>query len=210
MTQDTNDTDGTASGDTPAKRMGRRSAEESRKTKRRLLGVAIAEFAEKGVHEASLDEIAERAGVTKGAIYSHFRSREHLLVEACRIELDSFAVLKVSETAVTLDDFINGVARRLLAPENTRARILLSELHSSARRSELIAELIAERRAHFVEIVNRLVPSETESPETVAMVLNVLLNGLSYLDLYRPSVEPDEVIAVVNKLVAPLVPAGNA
>jgi AcrR family transcriptional regulator len=47
-------------------------------TVKRLIEAANAVIAEKGFQRASLDEIAARAGLTKGAIYSNFESKEHL------------------------------------------------------------------------------------------------------------------------------------
>jgi AcrR family transcriptional regulator len=49
-----------------------------RETVRRLIAAAADVVAEKGFQRASLDEIASRAGLTKGAIYSNFDSKEHL------------------------------------------------------------------------------------------------------------------------------------
>jgi len=49
-----------------------------RETVGRLVEAAAGVIAEKGFQRASLDEIAARAGMTKGAIYSNFQSKEHL------------------------------------------------------------------------------------------------------------------------------------
>jgi AcrR family transcriptional regulator len=46
----------------------------------RLLAAARQVFGDLGYAGASLDEIAERAGFTKGAVYSHFRSKADLFV----------------------------------------------------------------------------------------------------------------------------------
>lgn len=46
--------------------------------KERLIEAATAEFAERGFAGATLDDIAARAGVTKGGVYFHFRSKEDL------------------------------------------------------------------------------------------------------------------------------------
>ena len=45
----------------------------------RIRGAALSLIAEKGVHQVSLREIAERVGVTKPALYYHFASREELV-----------------------------------------------------------------------------------------------------------------------------------
>ena len=57
-------------------RLTRRESQE--RTRQRLLDVAVAVFAEKGFAHATVDEIAERAGYTKGAVYSNFPSKEDL------------------------------------------------------------------------------------------------------------------------------------
>jgi AcrR family transcriptional regulator len=60
---------------TPERRMQR--------TRDALLDAAVTVFAKRGFHGASLDEIAETAGFTRGAIYKHFADKEELLHAAC-------------------------------------------------------------------------------------------------------------------------------
>ena len=49
-------------------------------TRTALVEAAAEVFSEKGLRGASLDEIADRAGFTRGAIYSNFGSKEELLL----------------------------------------------------------------------------------------------------------------------------------
>ena len=44
----------------------------------RILDAALTEFAEKGFHRASTNAIAERAGVAKGLVFHHFKSKDEL------------------------------------------------------------------------------------------------------------------------------------
>jgi len=53
-------------------------ARKTRKTRQSLCRHASAVFAEKGYSEASIDEIVQRAGVTKGALYHHFPDKLQL------------------------------------------------------------------------------------------------------------------------------------
>lgn len=48
-------------------------------TKQRILQTARELFASKGVQQTSLQEIADRLGITKPALYYHFSSREELV-----------------------------------------------------------------------------------------------------------------------------------
>jgi AcrR family transcriptional regulator len=59
----------------------RRTATEAAATRRTILETARATFAEDGYHAATLDAIAERAGVTRGAIHHHFGDKRVLFVE---------------------------------------------------------------------------------------------------------------------------------
>lgn len=52
--------------------------ERAERTRRRILDAAAAVFDEHGFSGASLSDILARAGVTKGALYFHFSSKEEL------------------------------------------------------------------------------------------------------------------------------------
>jgi AcrR family transcriptional regulator len=53
-------------------------AERREQTRQELLTAAEACFVTRGFHATSVDEVAERAGYTKGAVYSNFASKEDL------------------------------------------------------------------------------------------------------------------------------------
>lgn len=58
--------------------MVRRTKEEALETRNRILDTAESVFREKGVSRTSLADIAEAAGLTRGAIYWHFRNKGDL------------------------------------------------------------------------------------------------------------------------------------
>lgn len=58
--------------------MARKTKEEALETKKSILDAAVAVFVEKGVSGASLEDIAERAGVTRGAVYWHFKNKNDI------------------------------------------------------------------------------------------------------------------------------------
>ncbi|MBA3022187.1 TetR/AcrR family transcriptional regulator [Propionicimonas sp.] len=53
-------------------------------TRDRLMAAAMVLFAERSVQAASVEEICERAGFTRGAFYSNFESKEELCLEIVR------------------------------------------------------------------------------------------------------------------------------
>ena len=61
--------------------MVRRTKEEAQETRTRILDAAEQVFFEKGVSRTSLADIAQTAGVTRGAIYWHFANKGELFTE---------------------------------------------------------------------------------------------------------------------------------
>jgi len=59
--------------------MVRRTKEDAMETRAKLLDAAEALFSEKGVTQTSMMQVAEKAGVTRGAIYHHFDNKMDLI-----------------------------------------------------------------------------------------------------------------------------------
>src|SRR5437899_355118 len=96
-------------------RMAQRLTRAARKeqTRSEILEAARAVFLRRGFHAASLDEIAEEAGYTKGAVYSSFESKDELFLGV----LDRHFMRRMrryTDAALdehTLDDAYRAVAR---------------------------------------------------------------------------------------------------
>jgi TetR/AcrR family acrAB operon transcriptional repressor len=58
----------------------RRTKEDAEQTRQDLLDAALTIFSQKGYTAARLEDIAEAAGVTRGAIYHHFGSKSELFL----------------------------------------------------------------------------------------------------------------------------------
>jgi AcrR family transcriptional regulator len=54
--------------------------QRSLETREAIESVSVKLFAKRGIHETSLEEVARRAGISKGAIYWHYDSKEDLLL----------------------------------------------------------------------------------------------------------------------------------
>ncbi|MCC5947588.1 MAG: helix-turn-helix transcriptional regulator [Nitriliruptoraceae bacterium] len=62
-------------------------------TRARLLDAAAAAFAGSGFHATSVEELAQRAGLTKGAVYSNFDSKEELFLALLERNVDEIVRL---------------------------------------------------------------------------------------------------------------------
>lgn len=190
-------------------------------TRERLLDAAAQVFAEKGYERAGVQEIARRAGLTTGAIYSRFSGKAQLLAEAIDartdFELDElFAQHRFEGSAA---DILTTVGAHLVTrPAETDAtgRGLLLEAFVAARRDP---EVAAALRTHLDERAQRLAllieQAKAEGRvdpgfDTDSVVRFCHAVGLGFLlveavDLDMPAVAPWE--ALIERLVGALAPA---
>jgi AcrR family transcriptional regulator len=110
----------------------RRKAERPKE----ILEAAFEEFSRNGYAAATLEQVAERAGVTKGTIYVYFDSKEHLFISMVR-----------DFTKATLDTVIGMFERH----EGSTADLLRAQFSfiyehivGDRRRREVLRMLIAE------------------------------------------------------------------
>ncbi|EMH4164080.1 multidrug efflux transporter transcriptional repressor AcrR [Pluralibacter gergoviae] len=71
--------------------MARKTKQQAMETRQHILDVALRLFSRQGVSSTSLAEIAKAAGVTRGAIYWHFKNKSDLFSE----------IWQLSETSIT-------------------------------------------------------------------------------------------------------------
>ena len=63
---------------------------KSNENKNKIIDVALKLINEKGFDNVSVSEITKEAGVSKGAFYIHFESKEDLLEKQMRMFYDEF------------------------------------------------------------------------------------------------------------------------
>ena len=129
--------------------------------RRQLLGAAQEGFVAQGYHAAAMDEIAERAGVSKPVLYQHFPGKLDLylalldesveaLTETIRIALASTTDNKqrVSATFQAFFDFVSGAgeAFRLVFQSDLRNEPAVRDRLDATMRvhAEMISEIIRE------------------------------------------------------------------
>jgi len=71
---------------------GRRAPEVTTDRRAQLVETAAEVFAQKGVGNTTMRDIADEAGILAGSLYHHFRSKDDLLEEVLRSALDELTV----------------------------------------------------------------------------------------------------------------------
>jgi len=85
-------------------RVARRTKDEAEETRSRILDAAERVFSERGVSRTSLEDIAQAAGVTRGAIYWHFRDKRDLFAAmVARVTLPMEAMVAASSEESVAD-----------------------------------------------------------------------------------------------------------
>ena len=169
----------------------------------RLLEAAAQVFAERGYEGAGVAEIARRAGVTTGAIYSRFSGKADLLVSAldARTSDELDALFADHRFAGRAEDILTIAGSHLVDRTPTSGEPLLLEAFVAARRDPAVAALvrqrIAERDARLAEIIEAAKASGgiTDEFDTEALVTFCHAVGFGFLlfeelDLALPAPAP--------------------
>jgi AcrR family transcriptional regulator len=173
----------------------RPSRQEIRK---QLLEAAGTVFAHRGYERASLDEVAEVAGWTKGAVYSNFASKQDLFLALMRhrVEERIDAVRRVTPAGedAQAQAAAAGAALTTLLRDQRDWHLLFIEFWGQAVREPAVREVFVEHRRQlraliadfFAEAAAALeveVPLPTDQLATLALALS---NGVAIEHLADP------------------------
>lgn len=182
--------------------------ERRARTRAALLRASGRVFAEHGFHQATLEAVAAEAGVSKGALYHYFPSKEQL-----------FLALLEDRLGAGLSDIEAVIAERGAGGKQLGAAIetFLRRIHRDPRWLPLLLEFLAygsrdpaakaEIIEHFLRpareaparTARRLGIPEPEgallSPDELGLVLAALTNGLAIELAFDPEVVPKDLLA---------------
>lgn len=203
-----------------APQAGSRQAQRKSQTRSRLIDAAAELFARKGFHAVSAEAVAEAAGRTTGALYSHFGGKEGLLLALLEVWKERTAEELTAEIADSADPadpatHFSAMWGSLTRPHPDRGDswlLLEAELWLHAARGPLLGGLLAQR---YAEVRAQLgegladwaeatgTPLTRPPEETGALVLGVLL-GLAMQHRLDPRGIPDAlVVEALSALLAP-------
>ena len=125
------------------------------------MAIAIDCFARYGYQGTSIDRIASAAGVTKGALYYHFRDKEELLFEAVQDRITEFEERVVGAVSPTTDPAgaLAEIARVCvhIATKNNLRRFILTlmveALDTNPRLSEAFRGILRRFRSYLAGVV---------------------------------------------------------
>lgn len=163
----------------PSRQRGARMPRRERRAQ--LLDSALGVFVASGYHAAAMDDIAERAGVSKPVLYQHFPGKMDLylalldiacdqVIDNCRAALASTPDNK-QRVAATIDAFYDYVA-----DANGAFRLVFeSDLTNEAAVRRLVDRVTTECAAMIAEVIR----DDTGLPDEASRLLAVSLVGMA-------------------------------
>jgi AcrR family transcriptional regulator len=201
---------------------GQRARRPSRaETRERLLAAAEQVFIRRGLQAASIEEIADEAGLTRGAFYSNFDRKEQLFVDLLHARVyDRYRQIldRSPRDAAPLERLRQGVRELMRQYEDQDGQWLFAlwlELLAHAARNPEFRELAAtfwkSNRALLAEIVAEVYREHGEEPPVPAKDFATAQIALDIGLAVQHLVDPQEVSLdlypkLYETLFAPLLP----
>ena len=148
-----------------------------------LIDAAFEEFSTRGYEAATVASIAERAGVTTGALYAHFSGKLELLLETVGLTPVEDMVRTVAGiTARPWSEAARLLSEEMAAEPDRRTQLLLDVI-VAARRDPRVAQILRQGLDHYLDAMGEATQ--------VGMALGLIDPALATDDLNR-------VLALIN------------
>ena len=185
-------------------------------TRTRLLDAAAVVFARKGIAGASLEDVAEEAGLTKGAVYSNFDSKDDLIATLLDVRLEEplFEIANLvphgipqEELARQTDDLLTSIYEREREAFLLGIEFMVYLARNPDLRQRFAGRYEDRRAAMAAELERRAVEQGRPLPlpaDDLIAGLFALGQGIALERLINPTHVPDGLFAkMLNLIVGP-------
>jgi AcrR family transcriptional regulator len=199
-------------------------AEQQAQTRARLIDAAAKVFARRGFQAASVEEIAEEAGYSHGAVYSNFDGKADLFLAVFE-DYMAERVRELAETQVALPgDAPLEVRARALADQwmdrlarDRESVVLHMEFIAHADRDRELARRFGTRSSAMREAVSRYITQYQEEAgmelampvDDLALILRALGIGLAIESLVSPDAVRHDIYGDFVELLVSLLREGS-
>lgn len=182
-----------------------------KRRKSEILNAAAKCFAAKGVHQASMQEICDTAGISAGALYRYFESKEAIIFALADEERAGNSELIAHLAAA--DDIVEGLCEAvpeiIAALGNEHYGRLAIEIGAEAARNPVIAEVFerneTELRGALVQALERgqkrgIVDPALNVQATVFLIL-ALFDGIPGRSIFTEEVPHRQVAETLERFL---------
>jgi AcrR family transcriptional regulator len=185
--------------------------DKSEETRARLLGAAAQVFAKKGYERASVDDIAQAAGFTKGAVYWNFASKEELFLALVR-ERQAVLVGEFFTAAANArgDEYVSSLADvyKRQAPDPNEWKLWMEFVLYALRKPSLARRIRKEGEDSFHALAEQLDRRLAERPgrpplsaTLLARLYTAIFDGVNQQRAIDPASVDDELFPTLLRFV---------
>jgi AcrR family transcriptional regulator len=159
--------------------------------KEQILNAACVVFARQGFHNARMDDIVQEAGLSKGAVYWYFKSKDEIITSIVDrfFDRELVNIIQTSQLDDTVEKRLTEIARQLAAEIESISDLMpiLLEFYAVACREDLIRDPMAEFTKRHLKLFEDLIMEGIQrgefrevDPRDVAISVFTLLDGLMF------------------------------
>ncbi len=170
-----------------------------------LLEATVQLAGEVGMYGMSMDDVANRAGVSKATIYRRWRSKEALVLDAFAHAIRPFDPIDTGSARGDLVVYLTQLGRRL---ETDRTSDVLPDLISASVRDDALRESldawVRHRRQPLTAILVRAVDRGELAPDAdIDTIIDALIGAVTYRRLLSHARLDDDFVARLLSTVLP-------
>ena len=184
------------------------SASKRDRTREKLIEAATSVIAEKGFDRASLEEIAARAGMTRGAVYGNFENKEELFLAV--VETQWKPIIPPFKPGASLREQMRILGKTVAEEARSRQKVAvlatafqLYTLTHQPMRAKMTEKNAAAYRWIAKELIRIIPASDLPMPaKDFVCILDVVTTGLLFTFFQTPELITEKVFIATFEALA--------
>jgi HlyD family secretion protein len=178
-----------------------------------ILDAAERCFAERGFHSTSMHDICRAAGISPGALYTYFSSKEQLIAGIC--DREKSKLVEALADVADAEEFmaaLSALAETYCVKQQPEKLRLHVEINAEALRNPAIGEIVRSIDTFVLTSFERLLVKARDEgriypsldPHALAQVMGVIGDGMCWQRAMNPEFDASAVMPVVMGLLSSL------
>ena len=195
----------------PLEGQGQTRAERRDQQIQRILEAAQACFVRSGFQGASMQQICAECGMSPGALYRYFPSKEAIVAAICEADREDdmtcFGVFRDATSA--LDGLVAGAMAHITHTHKKGSAALFAEMRSESNRNATIRDTVDSHKQEVAGMIAPLIEGAMErgeidppvDPQTLMAVLMSVGEGIAINDLPARGIPIDQIEAALRAML---------
>ena len=195
----------------PLEGQGQTRAERRDQQIQRILEAAQACFVRSGFQGASMQQICAECGMSPGALYRYFPSKEAIVAAICEADREDdmtcFGVFRDATSA--LDGLVAGAMAHITHTHKKGSAALFAEMRSESNRNATIRDTVDSHKQEVAGMIAPLIEGAMErgeidppvDPQTLMAVLMSVGEGIAINDLPARGIPLDQIEAALRAML---------